>query len=290
MGVFHRAANGAHENTPWAYLGTGHRDDLLRRHIKQKEALRLDGLNRGRLIMTRTRHLDAHRRLVMLIIKNDIPRIRAALAVTERNGGGVFSFIRAVDAAAMRAYKPKSYLQSEYERAFLIWKLGGVFAANLAYRTLGLPSIDTTRRHITSKPLRASPGFPTVPEMVSNLHTAFENWSMPVCERHVLFHPASLSIDEIKIQERLRWEASTNMILGLCREHCSGFALEFRSMQQAELIDEGLKATPPCVHLATEVSISFVSRSQCCHRMILTDEPTYAGNCNGDVDSYRPPE
>ncbi len=43
------------------------------------------------------------------------------------------------------------------------------------------------------------------------------------CEefRHLSEIPCSLPIDEIKIQERLRWDAKTNMILGTCREHGS---------------------------------------------------------------------
>lgn len=253
MGIRHRAVSGAHEKTPWMFLGIGHRDDLLRRHIAQKDALRLEGLNRGRVLAVRIRHLDAHKRLKMAIIKEDIPRIRTALAVQTENGAGIFGLLRTVDRAAIEVYKPKLYQMSEYQRTYLFWKLGGVFAANLGHRTMGLPSIDSARRHVATEPMRVSPGRPTVIEMESNLRIGFKSWKPPVHERKVIRYAASLPIDEIKVQERLRWEAATNLIIGLCREHCPAFALEFRSMQQADHILEGLRSEPQRVHLAAEV-------------------------------------
>ena len=65
-------------------------------------------------------------------------------------------------------------------------------------------------------------------------------------------------VDEIKIQERLRWDAKTNMILGLAREHGSGrVSLEFRSISVADALLGALTDSDPIaqVHLAKEVRI-----------------------------------
>ena len=70
-----------------------------------------------------------------------------------------------VNKASQLIYRPKGYEEADYHRAFLIWKLGGRSATNIAYRTLGVPSIDTARRHVSTMPLVASPGMPTIDEI-----------------------------------------------------------------------------------------------------------------------------
>ncbi|EIM87715.1 uncharacterized protein STEHIDRAFT_121332 [Stereum hirsutum FP-91666 SS1] len=269
MGIRHRNLDGAHKNTPWAYLSITQLFDWLKQKTSQIDALHLDGLNRGRLIAVRVRHLDGWRRLVMSIINNEIPRIRIALAVQERNGAGVFGYLRAIDAAAKQAYKPKSYQEADFQRSYLIWKLGGVSAANIAHRTLGTPSIDSTRRNMTVNHIRASSGFPSVEDLLSNLCAAFEDW-VPMTAAtgppgHIVVYGASVSSDELKIQERLRWEAFLNTILGLCREHSSGLCLDFRSLRQADVVLEALKAVPQRVHFASEATVMALS--------ILTNRP-----------------
>ncbi len=37
----------------------------------------------------------------------------------------------------------------------------------------------------------------------------------------------TMPMDEIKLQERLRWDQRTNNILGMCREHGHKCCLEF---------------------------------------------------------------
>jgi hypothetical protein len=53
--------------------------------------------------------------------------------------------------------------------------LGGRTVANIAYRTLGVPLIDTARQHVGTKPLQTSAGTPTLDEIQANLSIAFEN-------------------------------------------------------------------------------------------------------------------
>ena len=61
-----------------------------------------------------------------------------------------------------------------------------------------------------------------------------------------------MPVDEIKIQERLRWDLRTNMILGICREHGGKCSLEFRSITQADFVVDCLNAGQ--VHFAAEVN------------------------------------
>lgn len=64
----------------------------------------------------------------------------------------------------------------------------------------------------------------------------------------------TMVVDELRMQERLRWDPHSNHILGVCREHGSRLdasALEFRSIIQADAVPTGL--TDKLVHFATEV-------------------------------------
>ena len=62
-----------------------------------------------------------------------------------------------------------------------------------------------------------------------------------------------MSIDELKVQGRLRWEPRTDYILGICREHGHECALEFRSLAQADAMADCLKNKK--VHFAEEVCL-----------------------------------
>lgn len=178
------------------------------------------------------------------------------MAAQTRAGARVFSIIEKIDDIAKRKYSPRGYDQQDFERAFLIYKLGGRSAANIAHRSLGIPSIDTTKRHITSKPLQASPGFPTPAELTSNLEHCYPGTGghIPVPGSHpdsTAVVPISMLMNELKVQGRLRWEPRTDYILSVCREHGDNCALEFRSLTQADAVADCLRKK--IVHFAEEV-------------------------------------
>jgi hypothetical protein len=106
--------------------------------------------------------------------------------------------------------------------------------------------------------LRASPKSPTLEEMKSNLNISFPSSDTSGATLHI---PRSngpgyqLMADEIKLEERLRWEARTNEILGVCREHSGPFSLEFCTMDQPNTLIQGIADDE--VHMATEVRLSF---------------------------------
>jgi hypothetical protein len=153
-----------------------------------------------------------------------------------------------INQAASTNYHPCSYEEADFQRSFLFWKLGGRSAANIAHRTLGCPSIDSARRHVGTKPLSTSPGMPTLSQITSNLAIGFEH--QPHDRACII--GMTMPVDEIKIQERLRWDSRTNMILGVCREDGHKCSLEFRSMTQADFLLDSLNAGH--VHFASEVS------------------------------------
>ena len=255
MGIRHRALDGADQNTPWSFLSAGQMVSSLRQKTLIINRLKLQALNAARKIGIRNRHLAAWKRLSMAIGREDIPRIRSLMATQQRAGASVFTILEKIDQAARRAYTPLGYEIADFQRAFLIYKLGGRAAANIAHKALGTPSIDAMKRHIMTAPLQSSSGFPTVGELESNLSICYpphpQDISLGKPQR---VQGMTMAVDELKVQERLRWDPRSNRILGVCREHggCLGAsALEFRSIVQADAVLTGLK--DKIIHFATEV-------------------------------------
>ena len=249
MGIRHRLLDGAHENTPWAYLTAAETLSLLKKKNRQINTLKLRAFNSAMTIGVRNRHLAAWKRLAAAIGREDVPRIRSLMAAQTRVGASVFSIIEKVDQAAARQYSPKGYERADFERAFLIYKLGGRSAANIAHKALGIPSITATKRHIATKPLQASPGFPTQQELASNLDHCYPA-SLPPSDSGIIL-PIAMLLDELKVQERLRLDPPTDYILGICREHGDNCALVFKSIVQADAVADCLRKK--IVHFATEV-------------------------------------
>lgn len=252
MGIRHRLLSGTHEKASWAYLTVGEMHAALKRKTKIINNLRLRALNSAVSIGVRNRQIKAWKRMSIAMSQSDIPRMRALMATQVRAGASVHTILEKIDQAATRLYSPKGYLQADFERGYLIYKLGGRAAAEVAYNTLGTPSIDATKRHIATTPLQPSPGFPTMQELSSNLEQCYPLAN--VLPDQPTFG-MSIQLDELKVQERLRWDPKTNYILGVCREHGKSHSLEFRSMVQANTIAEALCARPQRIHLATEVHI-----------------------------------
>lgn len=188
-----------------------------------------------------------------LDLETTLHRIRSLIAKECRNGRSVFSMLEEVDRAAHRRYRPHGYAEADFQRAFLIYKLGGRSAAELSHHMLGTPSINATKRHIAVLPLKSSPGFPTSREIIANLQTIYPSHRNIEVERSddTIVEGMVMEIDEIKIQGRLRWDPHSNMILGVCREHGHQCALEFRSEVQADALLDCLNNG--LVHLAEEV-------------------------------------
>ncbi|KAF8150990.1 hypothetical protein B0H34DRAFT_825169 [Crassisporium funariophilum] len=253
QGIEDRLENGNHKNTSYTYLTPVETSDLLRRKTGQVKRLKLNALNKASALSVRNRRLDAWKRLAAAVGREDIPRIRSLMAREVRAGSSVFAILERIDAAAKRKFIPRGYEQADYERGYLIYMYGGRPAAQIA-RSLGIPSIDTIKCRVAAKPLQSLPGYPTTAELHTNLAHCY-----PDATPAASFNPSApvlgmtMQIDEIKIQERLRWDPRSNQILGVCREHGKAVGLEFRSIHQADALLASLQQEK--VHLATEASV-----------------------------------
>lgn len=254
MGIRHRIQDGTHENASWVYLTPSEMYEALKRKTKIVNNLKLRALNNALSIGVRNRQIKAWKRLAMAVATSDISRLKALMSRQVRKGSSIYTILDHVNKAATRQYSPQGYEKADFERAFLIYKLGGRSAANIAQRAFGAPSIDATKRYISTSPLQPSAGFPTQQELASNLQQCYPLDNVGLGQPTL---GMSIQLDEIKVQERLRWHPSSNLILGVCREHGKVCALEFRSIVQADTLADNIREKR--VHLATEV---------CFHRLL----------------------
>jgi hypothetical protein len=153
------------------------------------------------------------------------------------------------DRAAQKIYRTQNYTEEDALRGLLLWRLGGARVAAIGQRALNLPSISTLRRRTIVPRIIASSGPPTKQEVEKNALACFESIAN-VVESQGVVHQV-LMLDELKVEERPRWDDKTNMILGPCREHSKNASLEFTSRHEADLLIDSLHTGD--VHLAVEV-------------------------------------
>ncbi|KAJ7276899.1 hypothetical protein C8J57DRAFT_1584321 [Mycena rebaudengoi] len=255
-GLLDRNEHGSHVNTPFAYLTMGETQALLSKKNAQINNLKLIGLNLSRTLLVRARHLDVHSRFVHAVSQGNLPRIHSVINNSIAHGDSIFAINDRVDRAAIGALKDQSYSHAEYQKLYLLLKLGGQAAADLAHRTMGLPSINATKRHIGSASLLASPKGPTMDEMIHNLEVAYPT-TFPAPPDGARGPGFQIMIDDIKVEGRMRWYPRLNQIHGICREHSKGYDLEFRSAAQAEALHAGIASGK--VHLAAEGTVVAVN-------------------------------
>ena len=178
--------------------------------------------------------------------------MHSLVSISQKAGDGIYAILEKYDQAIHQVYHLMSYEEQDFQRVFLFHKLGGVAVAELAHHTFSLPSIGTTCHHIITQPLVASPKMLTIVEMTQNLEHAFPKPEVSaILSTGRCWGEFQMMANEIKMETRMHWDAHSNLILGICREHGKTYRLEFKSMAQAVALQDGIANNK--VHLATEV-------------------------------------
>ena len=168
----------------------------------------------------------------MVLGDSKVNRLDALIRAGLKGNMGIHGMIELLDRASKGVYKPHGYTEEETLRGLLFLQLGGSCIAELAHRLLGSPGISMLRSNSAVTPLSPSPRTPTDLEIRSNIQVAFKNSNI---DRNYGF---VLMIDELKLEERPRWDNKMDNILGLCHEHSANLGLEFCSIIEAR----------PCCH------------------------------------------
>jgi hypothetical protein len=116
-----------------------------------------------------------------------------------------------------------------------------------------------TLKHIQTKPLIVSAKMPTLLEMTENLKVSFHmvegssqsDVTASNCVHHHRGPSYQKMADKLKVESRLHWDATQNVILGPCHEHVKLYSVEFCTMDQPQALAEGIQ--DKCLHFATEI-------------------------------------
>jgi hypothetical protein len=254
-GILDRIKNGIHANTTYAYQPIGGLIEILRKKCAMLDELRFKQLSTSRTMATRARTVGQYEQLVMAMSEGTVNRMDALLRAGLNRGLGVRGMMDLLDRARKGLYKPKNFTEEEMSRGLLFLRLGGARVASLAHQALGAPSLSTLRygsAATTVTSLSPSAGFPTKSEIQRNIRAAFKNSRGNAGCGYVLM------IDEIKVEERMRWDPSNNKVLGLCREHTGHVGLDFCSISDARaLVHDILRGE---IHHASEVSHHMIDK------------------------------
>lgn len=175
MGIRHRALDGAKERTPRAYLSSAQMISSLERKDEIINTLKLKSLAASQMLGVRNRYIDGWKCLAIAVSRENIPWIKSLMAAAQRAGASDFSILDCIKKVAQCTYSPKGYKEADYQLGYLIYKIGGRAAANIAHCALGIPSIDTSKEHVATSPFVSSSKFPTAAELIANVLTCFRN-------------------------------------------------------------------------------------------------------------------
>lgn len=247
-GIKSRITHGVHENTPLAYHSPGGLMEIVRRKNKKLDAGRFNALTIGRRLGTKLQALDDHKKFIMALAEGKAKRVDAVIRAGLKKGAGVRGLIDLVLKASQGLYKPKGYTEEEILKSLVLLRLGGGRVLTVAHNSLGLPAVSTTRQNTAVTRLLAAASFPSITLIRENIRSVFHSANVPKSLGYVLM------VDEIKVEERSRWDPATNKILGLCREHTQHLSLDFCSKDDARAALQAV-LDGKC-HYAKEVSNS----------------------------------
>jgi hypothetical protein len=249
QGVLWQIETGVHENACLVYHSVGGLVTLVKRKTGEVRALRLRRLNDAQKLAGKAVALDDMKRWVMAVGSGKVEWVDRLVRVNLARKGGIQNLLDLYDRAAQQVYHPQNYTEEDDLRGLLLWRLGGARVAAIAHCALHLPSLSTLRRCTLIPRLLVSPHAPTRFEVETNIVSNFENIYELLASQRVVHQ--IFMLDEIKMEERLRHDQESNMILGPCRKHGHKTSLEYNSEQEVNLLLESIDNGE--VHVAVEV-------------------------------------
>jgi hypothetical protein len=244
--VVDRMLHGTKEHTPSSYLGWEQLIQRMQRMKKQIEKFKLNDINLTRKITRYGVKLDGYKRFASSIAASNYAGVGRLVSTCIKQKMGIGAITNQLYLAVNQVYAPKNFDEKSKHLAILLWKFGSARACRIAAKALNLPSLSTARRALVVPTIEVSPKFPTSETIERNIRAVF-----PPEEKLGDEECWNIQADEIKAEERPRYEPRQNAIIGMCREHVGSFETEVHSAQDIDTLIEGVKSDE--VHVAQEV-------------------------------------
>ncbi|KAF8888953.1 hypothetical protein CPB84DRAFT_1816493 [Gymnopilus junonius] len=151
----------------------------------------------------------------MAIASGGVEQIDHFVKTALANHHGIYGILELFYRAINDLYRLLNYSEEDRLHATLLWCLGGARVADIAHRSLNLPSLRTLHQH--SKEIESN-----VVECFNALLDTISSSSDTVIHQ-------VLMLDEIKVEEWPRWDDHMNFIHGICHEHSNNEKVHFAS-------------------------------------------------------------
>ncbi|KAJ7062572.1 hypothetical protein C8F01DRAFT_1281371 [Mycena amicta] len=257
-GVLARMLGGVHEASRFTFYGIGNLIELARRRGEQVRGLKLMKTNDVRRTMRSMNAMDSQNELTMAIASGNVPRVSRVLAAGLRNNAGIHGLLDLCRRATMGKYRPNSDVAEQHFQLVML-RLGGARLADIAHRSLGLPSLTTTRRKAVLTKLLPCTGKPTVADIERNIDAYYEAYPDESGVSEIVHQ--IIGIDELAIQPRARILGLCP--IGVCRQHCNHVPLRLETEADLKVFATSIKEKRG--HLASEATVAVIG--------ILSDDP-----------------
>lgn len=138
---------GVHPNTRLVYYGIGSLVKVVRQKTGEVRAMRLRKLNSAKKLVGKGAALEAFKELLMAIGSGKVQRCDRVMKNGIAQHRGVLGMTDMYVRAGQRVYKTQNYSEEDALKGLLVWCLGGgARLAEIAHRSLDLPSLSTLRR------------------------------------------------------------------------------------------------------------------------------------------------
>ncbi|KAJ7246639.1 hypothetical protein C8J57DRAFT_1081377 [Mycena rebaudengoi] len=275
-GIRNRIINGVNENSPLFWFPIGGLITRVRRKNDQIQALRLAKHTDTRMIASQSATIDCHKEFVMAVGSGKVTRIAPLVAASINNHESIQGLAQRIYRASADTfregpkYNAKGFTVDKRMVGLIALRLGGARLADILHRALGLPGLTTLRKHTVIRPLRTSARMPTIEEIEENIDAYTDGEDLPSGPPEIIHQV--IMLDEIAVEERLRWDDKDNMVKGTCREHSDDASLDFGDIADAEMLLQDI--TDGKVHMASEVSnddapFFFLTEFICKRRQLL---------------------
>lgn len=199
--------------------------------------------------------LDDYNAILVALSTHDVPRLRQLLAQALKQNASIGKILRKLEDCIEGLYKARSFGAEDLDIALLVLRLGSRRLLFALSQHLGLPSVQTLRRHRAFTRIMPSFGTPTLKDFEFNLTEIFLSRTEQLDKARPFLSGMKLMWDEVALEETGCYFRHANCVGGFCREHsCApGVNLRLSTEKDAEAIADRLNSDR--LHLGKEASV-----------------------------------
>ncbi|KIJ43226.1 hypothetical protein M422DRAFT_170078, partial [Sphaerobolus stellatus SS14] len=214
----------------------------------------LKAMNLQRRIGTLMHAIGDHKRFAMAVATYDVPRIRQLVRIALSQSASPKEIVRRIELAMAGLKKTCSYEENDFDLGLLCLQLGGPKLVYALQHAGASPALSTIRKHAVKCNVVISVGRPKALDIQQNLKTFWGSRLTGVGQ----MSGHSLLMDEINLEERGRYLSSSNIIVGLCREHGHTVNPSVTSIETVQAVAKAIQEGH--CHLGKEATVCAIGR------------------------------